>query len=316
MRWAWLNGQLIPQEKACLLQGSGWFLSRQGLFETMRCYQGRVFLADEHIQRLIKSCPLLGIKAPKRERLKDALRAVIEKNHFVNASLRLDVFKQPFDFAQDFLWSPFDAGHGFQPWARAQDSAQGAGTKGRAPQKGIGIFVFSRKLPPLSRRQYKKGFSVMLEKRQRIVPSPLNNVKSLDRYFYDHLTQVARQRGFHEAFFLNVRGEVVEGARTNVFLVKGGKVSTPMVSCGCLPGVTRAKVISLLKKLKIPVFLRRIYPRELFFQEEIFVTNSLLGVMPVMRLDKKPVKSAERGTLTKKLMAVYQIEVEKACLLG
>ena len=155
----------------------------------------------------------------------------------------------------------------------------------------------------------------MLEKNERLGVSFLNNLKTLNHFFYNHLTQLAKERGFDEAFFLNVSGEVVEGTRTNIFLVKGGKVSTPLVSCGCLPGITRAKVIDLLKRLKIPVLQRRVLPKELFSQDEIFVTNSLLGVSAVTRLDKKPIKRGQVGPLTKNIMAVYQIEVEKACLL-
>ena len=155
-------------------------------------------------------------------------------------------------------------------------------------RKGTGIFVFSRNLHLPSKRRYKEGFSVMLEKKERLGVSFLNNLKTLNHFFYNHLTQLARQRGFDEAFFLNVYGEVVEGARTNIFLVREGKVSTPSVSCGCLPGITRAKVIDLLKRLKIPILQRRILPKELFSQDEIFVTNSLLGVMRSRGLTKSP----------------------------
>ena len=276
MRWVWLNRKLVLHDKACFPVSSKGFLIGQGLFETMRCYQGKFFLLDEHLDRLSESCPLLGIKPPKKKRLKEAVALVIERNRLKEASLRLDVFKQ---------------------------------------EKGIGIFVFSRNLHLPSKRRYKEGFSVMLEKNERLGVSFLNNLKTLNHFFYNHLTQLARERGFDEAFFLNVSGEVVEGTRTNIFLVKGGKVSTPLVSCGCLPGITRAKVIDLLKRLKIPVLQRRVLPKELFSQDEIFVTNSLLGVSAVTRLDKKPIKRGQVGPLTKNIMAVYQIEVEKACLL-
>ena len=276
MRWVWLNRKLVLHDKACFPVSSKGFLIGQGLFETMRCYQGKFFLLDEHLDRLIESCPLLGIKPPKKKRLKEAVALVIERNRLKEASLRLDVFKQ---------------------------------------EKGIGIFVFSRNLHLPSKRRYKEGFSVMLEKNERLGVSFLNNLKTLNHFFYNHLTQFARERGFDEAFFLNVSGEVVEGARTNIFLVKEGKVSTPLVSCGCLPGITRAKVIDLLKRSRIPILQRRVFPKELFSQDEIFVTNSLLGVSAVTRLDKKPIKQGQVGPLTKNIMAAYQIEVEKACLL-
>ena len=276
MEWVYLDNKIVSQSKGLIPGFDEGFLVGQGLFETMRCYEGKIFSLERHLRRLIKSCPVLDIEAPSRERLEKAVLSVIQRNHLTNASLRLNVSKK---------------------------------------KEGSCVFVFARRLSLPSLAQYKKGFSVALYEDERIGLSILNGVKSLNHYFYSRLSHRARREGYDEALFLNCRGEVVEGSRTNIFLVKGHKISTPGFSCGCLPGVTRAIVIELLKRLKIPVTERKVFPQELIRQDELFMTNSLIEVMPVTRLEKQPVGTGRAGRVTKEIMAAYKKEVEKECFL-
>lgn len=276
MDWIWLDKKLVPEKEAkasCLSEG---LLYGQGLFETMRCYRGKVFALDRHLKRLIHSCPVLGIEAPQEKNLKKAVNSVVRKNHLKDAYLRLNVFKH---------------------------------------SHRTRIFVFARKLSLPAGRQYKKGFSVILSNEERIGVSVLNGIKSLNHYFYIRLSDLAKQKGFDEAFFLNSHNEVVEGSRTNIFLVKNKKVLTPHLSCGCLPGITRGVVIEALTRLRVPLVERKIHPRELFRQDEIFVTNSLIGVMPVTRIDKERVGDGKVGALTKLVIEAYEKIVEQECFL-
>ena len=247
---------------------------RSGLFETMRCYNGKVFALGRHLDRLVRSCPVLGMKAPSRKALEKAVKAAIAKDRLIDAALKLEVFK--------------------------------SGKRNR-------IAVFKRRFSPPTAAGYKKGFSIVLFRDEKIAPSVVNSVKSLDRHFYQRLAERARKAGFDEAIFLNAGNEVAEGSRTNIFLVKGRMVTTPRLASGCLPGVTRAIVLRLLKKLKVVVEERRISPEELLGQDEIFLTNSLIEVMPATRLDKKVVGTGKPGRLTQKIMDMYKKEVEKEC---
>lgn len=255
-----------------------------GLFETMRSFGGRVFALDEHLARLIRSCPVVGMKAPLKKALEKAVKAVIKKDGLKDAYVRLDVFKQP-------------------------------KVSGKASGKSYGIFAFTKKLSLPGINKYRRGFSLVLYKSDVLGLPPFHKVKSLDHSFYTGLTCWARERGFDEALFLNARCHLVEGSRTNVFLIKAGCVVTPAVSCGCLPGVTRRLVIGLLKKLKIRIKEARIPLKELFCQDEIFVTNSLIGVMPATAINKKPVGNGRPGNLTQGVMAAYEKEIEKECFL-
>lgn len=277
MDWVWLDQKLVPGSQAMVSGLEEGFLQGQGLFETMRCYAGKVFALERHLKRLVESSPVLDIKAPSRKLLEKAVLSVIRGNHLSDGVIRLSVSKH------------------------------GGGTRLLCFSRGISLPIPS---------QYKNGFCAALFRDERIGMSVLNGVKSLNHYFYIRLSLRAKQKGFDEAFFLNGRAEVVEGSRTNIFLVKENKVLTPDLASGCLPGVTRAVVIGLLERSKIPVVEAKILPKELFSCDEIFVTNSLVGVIAVTRLDKRKVGAGLVGRVTKKIMAAYEKEVEKECFLG
>jgi len=254
-----------------------------GLFETMRSFEGRVFALDEHLYRLIRSCPVVGLKAPAKKALEKAVKDVIKKYGSKDAYVRLEVFKQP---------------------------------KGPVIFKVITkLLCETKKLSLPGINKYRRGFSLTLYKGDALGLPPFHKVKSLNHSFYTRLTCWARERGFDEALFLNARLHLVEGSRTNVFLIKAGRVVTPAVSCGCLGGVTRKLVMGFLKKLKIRVKEARIPLKELFCQDEIFVTNSLIGIMPATFINKKPVGNGRVGNLTQVVMAAYEKEIEKECFL-
>ena len=94
MEWVYLDNKIVSQSKGLIPGFDEGFLVGQGLFETMRCYEGKIFSLERHLRSLIKSCPVLDIEAPSRERLEKAVLSVIQRNHLTNASLRLNVSKK------------------------------------------------------------------------------------------------------------------------------------------------------------------------------------------------------------------------------
>lgn len=276
MKWAWLDDKLVSKSGVLISAFDEGFLYGAGLFETMRVSNGKIFALGRHIRRLQTSSPVIGLKPPSESSVRKAIVRMIKKNGLRQAALRVNYFKK---------------------------------------EKGAGLFIFAREWSLPSFEKYARGFSVVLEKKETIGATALSGVKSLNRLFYQRLSVRARALGFDEALFLNAKGEVVEGTRTNVFLVKGGQVATPALICGCLPGVTRDVVIKILKRLGVAVRERRVLARELYAADEIFVTNSLLGIMPVTHLDKKSVGKGNPGVWCEKITALYKKEVEKERLL-
>jgi branched-chain amino acid aminotransferase len=239
----------------------------QGVFETMRLFRGRVMFFERHLERLLKSCLVWGMRPPSKSRIKKAVFAVIEKNRFQEGRIRLSLLKT---------------------------------------RSGVRLCVSIKKIT----EPRKKGFSLILLEDERMKASPLTSTKSLSRDFYERLFSDAKAKDYDEALFLNTSGEVVEGTRTNIFCVKGDAVITPELSSGCLGGITRSVVIEILKKAGVSVAERKVLPSELFKAQELFLTNALIGVMPVTRFNNVSLK---RGQTTKKLIRHYQACLEKEC---
>ena len=115
----------------------------------------------------------------------------------------------------------------------------------------------------------------------------------------------AAAKGYDEALFLNRKGCLVEGSRTNIFWVRGGILWTPALKTGCLPGIVRAKVLTLARDSGMVVRQGR-YPLDaLWAAEEAFLTNSLIGLMPLLKVDGHPVVRGGSGTVTAALTAGY-----------
>ncbi|MGI6010131.1 MAG: aminotransferase class IV [Ruminococcus sp.] len=142
--------------------------------------------------------------------------------------------------------------------------------------------VFSWRDNPYQKEDYDRGFSLKISQIQRNETSPLTYMKTLN--YGDNIMEKrkALSEGADEPVFLNSRGEFAEGATTNLFFVKDGEIFTPAVSCGLLPGVVRGFVME-----NFSVREQRIFKEERADFEEVFVTNSLLGIMPVRRLGDK-----------------------------
>lgn len=145
---------------------------------------------------------------------------------------------------------------------------------------------------------YERGFRTDFSRVRRNETSPLTYHKTLN--YGDCLLEkrCAAKRGMDEPVFLNMKGEIAEGACTNVFFVRRGQIVTPPVSCGLLPGIVRDYICNICD-----VEERVVTPEEVKECEEMFLTNSLLGVMPVISLGEHRFSSQEKGRI---LLGQYQ----------
>ena len=132
---------------------------------------------------------------------------------------------------------------------------------------------------PYTEADYERGFSVSFADGRRNEHSPLTCHKTLN--YGDCILEKRRAaaEGFDEAVFLNSRGEICEGCVSNLFFVREGKLVTPRLSCGLLPGIVREVLLE-----RCDVAEERILAGDAGQFEECFLTNSLMGIMPVVRL--------------------------------
>lgn len=277
----YFNGRLVSASEAVLAPVDHGFLYGHGLFETMRVYHGRVFRLREHINRLEAAADFLGWpKLPPYAELSDAITSVLNRNQLTDASVRLTC-------------------------------SRGQGTPrpdpGSCGQPAIVVFASPLPLPPA-------GWSVTTVALRRNLSSPLVSIKSAN--YLDNILakQTARAKGTEEALMLNTDGFVAEGSMSNVFMASKGRLITPDIHSGILPGITRSTIIELAKAAGMIVEERQVSPEELAAADEIFLTSSIMEVIPVKMLDGCPVgklQTAEQGYFTVKLQQLYRELTEK-----
>ncbi len=259
----WLDGKMVAATPALLESLTPGVLKAKGVFETMRVTNSKVVLLEAHLKRMSRGLKVLGIRRP---RLFSSLRANIRQLLKVNVLTNARV--------RVMLW-----------------------------QKGGGVHcaIIAEPLQRLSARKYKEGFKASLTNgHHRNTSEP---IKSLDYKIFREGLCKARAAGFDEVLFVNHKGELVEGSRTNIFLVKDGCILTPPIKSGCLPGVMRQAVLTRARRLKLRCAAKTLQAQDLFTADEAFVTNALLGIMPLTGLDKQPIATGKPGPVTRRLQS-------------
>lgn len=159
--------------------------------------------------------------------------------------------------------------------------------------KGGHMLILARRFEPLSAAWYEKGAEITIAPWRRNPNALLVGYKTLN-YLENVLTyKEARRQGCADALYVGPRGELLEGCTSNIFLVQGGKVVTPSVKRKILLGITRKVVMELTR-----VRQRRVHVRELWTSDEVFLTNSLIEILPVI---KPP------GPVTRRLAGAYRL---------
>ena len=266
---AWVNGKFIDQSIPCLRIQDRGFLYGDGLFETMRLHEGQVLCCDQHLARLSAGCAALKINFPLEEVTSGVEETAAELK---NGVLRLTL-------------SRGESARGLLPPLECKATVVVTGSTGE----------------PYPEDAYKKGFRTCLISFPRSHLSPLVQLKSLNCLENILGRQEVAAAGVEEGLFCNYLGEIAEGTTSNVFLVMEGRLITPPPECGLLPGIMRAQVISLASRQGITITEEKLYPEDFSGAEEAFLTNSLLGIMPLVSFEGKPVGDGCPGPLTELL---------------
>lgn len=142
--------------------------------------------------------------------------------------------------------------------------------------------VFSTREIKYSKEDYENGFKLKLSYVFRNPTSRMTYIKSLsyNENLYEY--NKANKEGFNEVVFLNIYGNIAEGATSNIFIIKDKKIYTPKISDGILPGVVRNWVIENFK-----VCEKHLDKKDLYSADEVFITNSVLGIMKVVQFEEK-----------------------------
>ena len=275
---AWMNGRYVDMKDAKVPISDRGFLYGDGLFETMRCYNGKVFKLTEHISRLFRSSEVIKMMVPySRRELERATCLLLKANRLKDAYVRLTVTRGEGSFAL---------------------------MRSRAVQPNV--VITAKEFKGYPKNFYSRGISAQISDIRQDERSPLSGIKSLN--FLDHIVARIRAQddGFDEAILINTKGHISEAATSNIFLIKDGCLLTPSLDGGILPGITRCVVIHVAGKLGIKVAERSISSKELLGADEVFLTNSLAEILSVVKVNRARIGAGSPGRITKLLHAAYR----------
>ncbi len=284
----YLNGSLVPVSKAHISIFDHGFLYGYGLFESMRAYNGKIFLLERHIKRLLTSAGVIGLgdKLAGID-LAQACMDTREENKLKDARIRITVTGGE---ADKYPWSDIDS----KPT----------------------VVITARKYQPFTAKKYQQGFKAGIASVRRNRQSLVATIKSTNYLASVLARKEAAAQGLDEALLLNDDGFIAEGGTCNVFFVKSSRLVTPSLDSGILPGITRDMVIELAEELDIIVTEGTVGIGIIKQCDEAFLTNAVMEIMPLTEVcdatgDKVTIGTGKPGKITRQLMAAYKERVKK-----
>ena len=292
----YLNGKMISEAKAAVSIEDRGFRYGDGLFETMRAYNGQVFRLRRHVERLVESASVLGIEL--EHILSDSLAHPSKSAE----SLRSAVVREISETVEKVV-----AVNGIGEGAVRIILTRGTGGGFDVTDElRSNLIVTARPFNPLPEERLRVGVRAIISNIRRNTFSPVPRVKSLNFLESVLVRQEARRAGVDEGLMLDTEGHLVEGSVSNLFFVKEGALHTPPTSCPILPGITREAVMALASERSIPCFERAMLPEEVPDMEEAFTTSTLREVMPLVEINGHPVGTGKPGEVTLVLMKAYR----------
>ena len=267
----YIDGKWYPKNEAKISVFDHGLLYGDGVFEGIRSYGCLIFKLKEHLNRLYESAHTLVLKIPvDPKKMTEIITETLQRNKLRDAYIRVVV-------------------------------TRGTGDLGLDPQKckRATVIVIADKIVLYPERLYKEGLDIITVPTVRNLPEAVNPALKSLNYLNNILAKIeATRSGCLEALMLNHQGYVAECTGDNIFMVKNGTVLTPPAYVGVLRGITRAAILDLTKKNKIPAEEKILTRHDLFNADEVFLTGTAAEVIPVVRIDGRTIGKGKPGGQT------------------
>lgn len=251
------NGEMHPASSKLLSPGQIGLLSGWGVFSTIRVMDGVLFAWERHWARLKRDAELLRVPFPEdSEQVRSQLLELVRVNQAHSATLRVVVVRNG-----GGIWEGPGAGRDFD------------------------LIALTANL-----KEWGEGARLAVVPQARHGACEFAGIKSLAWSMNLCWNEQAQARGFDEALLLNERGEVSECTSANIFAAVGDRVYTPPLSSGCLPGVTRAVILTEIRAPGVQVEEKTLRLEDLESADEVFVTSTTRSLLPVLAVEGLNVK--------------------------
>ncbi|KKO20732.1 MAG: aminodeoxychorismate lyase [Candidatus Brocadia sp.] len=273
-----LNNAFIEETAGKLQVLDRGFLYGDGLFETLRVYDRKPFRLDAHFTRLVNSARYFDI--PFRytaQNLQQIIEELLTRNGLQNAYVRMTLSR------------------GF--------GMNGLITAGICQPT---FLIHTKPLTAYPASLYKTGVSLVISSVRRSTTCPIAKHKTLSYLTNYLIKKEAVDQGAHDALIMNTENHITECAVSNVFIVERNAVITPSLKANLLPGVTRGVIMELCKENGVPVTEELFGLERVLAADEVFLTNSLMEVMPVSKINEHPIGKLVPDVITSLFHDKYQ----------
>lgn len=274
---AFMDGQYLPINEAKISVLDNGFLHSDATYDVAHVWKGAFFRLDDHLDRFFAGMEKLHMSIPiGRAEVIEILHNCVALSGLKNAYVE------------------FICTRGTSP------------TFSRDPRDAVNRFIaFAIPFGSVANsEQMSRGLHAAVTDLVRIPPSSVD--PTVKNYHWLDLVKglyAAYAHGAETAILLDANGNITEGPGFNVFAVKNGKISSPKF--GVLMGVTRQTIIDLSEKMQITCVTDDLTPSELRAADEVFVTSTAGGVMPVTKIDDTLIGTGSVGPITKEITEAY-----------
>lgn len=279
MSVVYIDGQLIEKEQAKISVYDHGLLYGDGIFEGIRVYGGKVFLHQEHTDRIFESAKAIRLEIPlTKAEMMAAVEKTVAANKIVDGYVRSVV-------------------------------TRGAGSLGldirRTSHPQVIIIADTIKMYP--QETYDNGLRLVTASTIRNHPQALSpRIKSLN-YLNNIMAKIeGTDQGCEETLMLNHKGEVAECTGDNIFIIYKGVLKTPSPEQGILEGLTRNAVMKLAREAGIPVWEGPFVRHDIYVADECFLTGTAAEVIAVTSLDGRVIGDGKPGPITKRLLDLFR----------
>ena len=283
-----VNGRVFDQEHAFVSVFDHGFLYGEGVYETLRTYNGQPFLFDRHMRRLRRSAEMLTLAVPITNaeidaRFRETLRAArLGDSPEHEAYIRILVTRGVGELSYD---------------------------SAACPTPSIVVIVKPHVAPPAE--VFERGVKVALVEIVRNHPGSVSPLIKSNNLLNNALAmQEASRRGGFEGVMRNYRGELAECTQSNLFVVKSGAALTPPIDAGLLPGITREFLFEIGAEAAILVREAVLKDADLFEADEAFLTSSTREVVPIVQVDDRRIGAGIPGPITRRLLQGFRRQAQ------
>ncbi len=285
----WVNGEFMERDQARVSVFDAGYQHAVGLFETMGAQHGVVFRATAHMERLIDSArELLLTQRLQAQALVEAVQHVVQRNELDAARVRLSV----------------------------TGGDLGASTAGGRGQVDPTVVVFAQPATVYPDSFFEDGVTVTIAEGRVNPLDVMAGHKTLNYWPRVQALQLAATRQAGESLWFSVSNHLASGSVSNIFLVKGEQLLTPIargeevdggLRAPVLPGITRDVILEGALELGLTVERRMLDIDDLLKADEVFLTNSSWGVLPVVKVEKELI---DNGSVGKHTLALREHWIE------